>query len=61
MKGKVQFYKDKKEEYRWRLLASNGRQIANGGEGYTTFENCKKGYESVKKHAQDAVEDVQFD
>lgn len=54
-RGKVIFYKDKAGEFRWKLNASNGEQIANGGEGYTTLENCKKGFESVKKHAPNAV------
>jgi len=52
--GKFEVYKDKKEEYRWRLVASNGQQIANGGEGYTTMANCKKGIESVRKNAPEA-------
>jgi len=54
MKGKVVFYKDKAGEFRWRLVAPNGEAIANGGEGYTTKQNCKKGFESVKKYCQDA-------
>ncbi|MCP4156337.1 MAG: DUF1508 domain-containing protein [bacterium] len=61
MKGKVEFYKDKKGEFRWRLKASNGQQIANGGEGYTTFANCEKGFESVIKHAPDAVRVKDFE
>jgi len=59
-RGKVEFYKDKKGEYRWRLIASNGEIIANSGEGYTTFANCKKGFESVKNHIKDAVEEKDF-
>ncbi len=53
-KGKVEFFKDKKGEYRWKLIASNGRIIADSGEGYTTYESCKKGFESAKTHIQDA-------
>lgn len=52
--GKVVYYKDAKGEYRWKLLAANGQQIANGGEGYTTLANCEKGFESVKKNAPTA-------
>ena len=59
-KGKIEFYKDNKGEYRWRLKAPNGQQIANGGEGYTTLENCKNGVESVKRYIQDAVVEEQF-
>ena len=53
-RGKVEFYIDKKKEYRWRLIASNGRIIADSGEGYTTFQNCGKGFNSVISHAEDA-------
>jgi uncharacterized protein YegP (UPF0339 family) len=54
MSGKVIFYKDKAGEFRWKLTASNGEIIANSGEGYTTKQNCQKGFESVKKNSQDA-------
>lgn len=60
MAGKIVYYKDKKGEYRWKLLASNGQQIANGGEGYTTLASCKNGFESVKKNAPDAKEVEEF-
>lgn len=54
MAYKFELYQDKKGEYRWRLIAPNGQMIANGGEGYTTKANCKKGIESVKKNAPGA-------
>jgi len=56
MKGKIEYFKDKKGEYRWRLKAPNGEIIADGGEGYTTKQNCKKGFESVKRWSADAEE-----
>lgn len=31
---KVEFFKDRKKEWRWRLRASNGRIVATSGEGY---------------------------
>jgi uncharacterized protein len=31
---KFHLYRDRKKEWRWRLTASNGRKIANSGEGY---------------------------
>ena len=52
--GKIEIYKDKKGEFRWRLVAPNGQQIANGGEGYASKANCKKGIESAKKNIQTA-------
>jgi len=54
MAAKFELYKDKKGEYRWKLVASNGQTIAVG-EGYTTKESAKNGIESVKKNAPTAV------
>jgi len=50
---KFEVYKDKAEEFRFRLKATNGQIIAVG-EGYTTHANCINGIESVKKNAVDA-------
>jgi len=50
MAAKFELYKDKKGEFRWRLIATNGQVIATG-EGYTTKESAKNGIESVKKNA----------
>ncbi len=55
MAAKFELYKDAKGEFRWRLLASNGQVIANGGEGYKTKESAKNGIESVKKNAPAAA------
>jgi uncharacterized protein YegP (UPF0339 family) len=53
MAAKFELYKDKKGEYRWKLIATNGQTIAVG-EGYTTKESAKNGIESVKKNAPTA-------
>ncbi|MBN1691624.1 MAG: YegP family protein [Dehalococcoidia bacterium] len=53
MAAKFELYKDKKGEYRWKLLATNGQVIAVG-EGYTSKDSAKKGIESVKKNAPTA-------
>ena len=55
MAAKFELYKDKKGEFRWRLVASNGQAIASSGEGYTTLSNAKAGIESVKKNAATAA------
>jgi uncharacterized protein YegP (UPF0339 family) len=55
MKGKIQIYKDKASEYRWRLVAPNGRIIADGGEGYKTKAGCMKGLASTKKNIVTAI------
>jgi uncharacterized protein YegP (UPF0339 family) len=54
MSAKFELYKDAKGEFRWRLVASNGQAIANGGEGYKTKESARNGIESVKKNAPTA-------
>lgn len=60
MAAKFELYKDVKGEFRWRLVASNGQIIANGGEGYKQKESAKAGIESVKKNAPTApVEEVE--
>jgi len=58
MAGKFQVYQDKKDQFRFRLLASNGQVIASG-QGYTTKKSCLAGIESVKKNAPTAeIEEV---
>jgi uncharacterized protein len=55
MAAKFELYKDAKGEYRWRLIASNGQNIATAGEGYKSKESAKEGIESVKKNAAEAL------
>ncbi|MBR6615471.1 MAG: YegP family protein [Lachnospiraceae bacterium] len=56
---KFEIYKDKLEEFRFRLKAKNGQVIAVS-EGYSTHANCVNGVESVRKNAIDAeiIEEV---
>ena len=46
-KAKVDFYKDSKKEWRWRLIASNGRVLADCGEGYKRKIDCRDGFIST--------------
>lgn len=48
--GVIRFYEDDQGEFRWRIEASNGRKIANCGEGYKNKKDCLNGLESVKWH-----------
>lgn len=50
---KFQIYTDKAGEFRFRLLAKNGQNIA-ASEGYTRMDSCLNGIESVRKNAPDA-------
>jgi uncharacterized protein YegP (UPF0339 family) len=44
-----QVFKDAKGEWRWRLVAANGRRIAGSGEGYKSKSACIAAIELVKK------------
>jgi len=50
MAAKFELYKDKKGEFRFRLVASNGQTIATG-EGYKSKDSALNGIASVKKNA----------
>ncbi|MGI8666367.1 MAG: YegP family protein [Jatrophihabitans sp.] len=54
MAAKFEVYRDKAEEYRWRLKSGNGQVIANGGEGYTSKAGCENGIAAVKSDAGSA-------
>lgn len=58
--GTFEVYQDKAGEYRWRLKASNGQNIASSGEGYSEKRSCLAAIESVKRVAADAnIEEIQ--
>lgn len=44
-------YQDRADEWRWRLVATNGNIIADSGEGYQSKQGAKRGIESVRKAA----------
>lgn len=35
-----EIYRDARGEYRWRVRASNGRIVADSGEGYANLVDC---------------------
>jgi len=47
--GKIEIYRDKKREWRWRMRASNGRIVADGSEGYKRRASLIKGLNRVFK------------
>lgn len=51
MSGVFEVYKDKADEYRFRLKASNG-EIVLSSEGYSSKAGCMNGIESVKKNCK---------
>lgn len=53
-KPKFEIYYDKKKEFRFRLIASNGENIL-ASEGYKSKNSCKKGIASVVKNASSEI------
>ena len=51
---KFEIYTDKAGEFRFRLTAKNGQNIA-ASEGYSQMAGCMNGIESVKTNAPDAT------
>ena len=54
---KFVIYLDKAKEFRFRLIAPNGKPIG-ASEGYSTMKACKAGIASVKKNAPSKTEDT---
>ncbi len=42
---RVEIYRDKAGQWRWRAVARNGRILADSGEGYRRQGDCKKGWQ----------------
>lgn len=45
--GYVDLYKDAKSKWRWRIVAPNGKILADSSEGYTRRRDCENGLERV--------------
>lgn len=48
-------FEDQSGEYRWRLVSSNGRIIADSGEGYSSKGNARRAIETVQGDAGSAT------
>lgn len=46
--AKLEIYRDAKREWRWRLRASNGRIVADSGEGYRRKASMLRGIECAR-------------
>ena len=55
---KFEVYLDNAGEYRFRLKAKNGQNIA-ASEGYKAIQSCLNGIESVRKNAADAKTEME--
>jgi uncharacterized protein YegP (UPF0339 family) len=45
---RLEYYKDKAGQWRWRMIASNGKIIGTSHEGYKNKEDCRTGWMLVK-------------
>ena len=54
MGATFELYKDRKGEYRWRLVHENGNILADSGEGYASAQKAKQGIKSVRSNVPDA-------
>lgn len=52
--ARFEIFKDKRDEWRWRLVAPNNEIICQS-EGYTTRQSAKKGIAAVREHAMSAT------
>ncbi|MFC7193552.1 HVO_2922 family protein [Halosimplex aquaticum] len=53
--ARFELFRDRANEWRWRLVHRNGNVIASSGEGYTRKHNAEKGLRSVMRNAPDAT------
>lgn len=54
-KAVFEVYRDRADEWRWRLRHNNGNIISDSGEGYKRRDGCLNGIESVKRTIADAT------
>jgi uncharacterized protein YegP (UPF0339 family) len=47
--ARFEVFRDVKQEYRWRLVAANGRAVAVSGEGYTRRDDCLRALKTVRE------------
>lgn len=52
--ARFELFRDRRDEWRWRLRHRNGNVIATSGEGYTRKHNAQKGLRSVVQNAPGA-------
>lgn len=54
-KAQFELYRDRANEWRWRLVHDNGNIIADSGEGYDRKATARNGLESVMRNAPGAT------
>jgi uncharacterized protein YegP (UPF0339 family) len=51
---KFEIYADASGQYRWRLVSSNGQNVASSGESFASKANARRAAENVKDDAGSA-------
>lgn len=51
----LELYKDFDREWRWRLVSTNGRILADSGQGYNRKRDAKEAMDRVKVQVKNAV------
>ncbi|WP_435065149.1 HVO_2922 family protein [Halobaculum sp. EA56] len=53
--ARFELYRDRADEWRWRLVHRNGNIVATSGEGYSSDRAARRGMRSVMRNAPDAA------
>ena len=48
MARKVEFFKDKRGDWRWRVRARNGKLVATAGEYFASKSNAKRAWKQFR-------------
>jgi len=51
---RFEYFEDKAGSWRWRLVAKNGRVVADGGEGYHSQGNARRAVKAFRTQVGDA-------
>lgn len=58
-RSKVIYYRDRNKDFRWRFLASNGKQICKSSEGYRRIGDCEQSFNLVRMSDADIEREYQ--
>ena len=53
--GKIEIYQDKKDEWRFRIIAGNGEIVGVSSEGYKKSGGAVNGIESIKENINSEI------
>jgi uncharacterized protein YegP (UPF0339 family) len=53
--ARFDIYQDRREQWRWRLIANNGEKVASSGESFSTRSNAVRAAQTVKRLAPGAT------